>query len=88
MKEIGNEVIGVRADSSELADLDSCIRRRRTRRAKIDILFASAGDGSFASVEEVTEEQFNRTFNTNVRGTLFTVQKGAAAVQEQTAPSS
>jgi NAD(P)-dependent dehydrogenase (short-subunit alcohol dehydrogenase family) len=75
VREIGKEVMGVRADSSELADLDGLYQTVKDEKSKIDILFASAGDGSFASVEEVTEEQFDRIFNTNVRDTLFTVQK-------------
>ena len=74
-KEIGKNVTGVQADSSRLADLDRLYETVKKEKDKIDILFASAGKGSFASVEEVTEEHFDSTFNTNVRGTLFTVQK-------------
>jgi NAD(P)-dependent dehydrogenase (short-subunit alcohol dehydrogenase family) len=37
--------------------------------------FASAGFGELAKLEEATEEHFDKTFNLNVRGTLFTVQK-------------
>jgi NAD(P)-dependent dehydrogenase (short-subunit alcohol dehydrogenase family) len=74
VKEIGKNVTGVQADSSKLADLDRLYEAVKEK-GKIDILFASAGEGSFASLEEVTEEHFDMTFNTNVRGTLFTVQK-------------
>ena len=41
----------------------------------MDILFANAGGGAFASLSAVTEAHFERTFATNVKGTLFTVQK-------------
>jgi NAD(P)-dependent dehydrogenase (short-subunit alcohol dehydrogenase family) len=41
----------------------------------IDVLFASAGQGEFAKIGEITEEHFDKTFDVNVRGTLFTVQK-------------
>ena len=75
VKEIGKNVTGVQADSSKLADLEKLYNTVKKEKGKIDILFASAGEGSFASVEEVTEEHFDSTFNTNVRGTLFTVQK-------------
>jgi NAD(P)-dependent dehydrogenase (short-subunit alcohol dehydrogenase family) len=74
-KEIGKNVTGVQADSSKLSDLDKLYETVKKEKGKIDILFASAGEGSFASIEEVTEEHFDATFNTNVRGTLFTVQK-------------
>ncbi|HEU5023245.1 MAG TPA: SDR family oxidoreductase [Bryobacteraceae bacterium] len=75
VKQIGRHVTGVQADSSQLADLDRLYRTVQQVKGRIDILFASAGEGSFASIEEVTEEHFDATFNTNVRGTLFTVQK-------------
>src|SRR5262249_57556466 len=41
----------------------------------IDVLFASAGFAGSAPIGEVTEEHFDKTFDLNVRGTLFTVQK-------------
>jgi NAD(P)-dependent dehydrogenase (short-subunit alcohol dehydrogenase family) len=44
-------------------------------KGKIDVLFASAGRGEFAKIDEVTEEHFDTTFDLNVHGTLFTVQK-------------
>ena len=46
-----------------------CIRDR------IDIVFANAGVGEFVPFGAVTEEHFDKLFNINVRGTLFTVQK-------------
>lgn len=75
VKAIGKNVTGVQADSSRLADLDKLYETVKKVKGQIDILFASAGEGSFATVEEVTEQHFDSTFNTNVRGTLFTVQK-------------
>ena len=45
------------------------------KKGKIDILFASAGLGEFKKLDEVTEEHFDKIFDLNVRGTLFTVQK-------------
>ena len=47
----------------------------KREKGRIDILFASAGQGELAKLEEVTEEHFDKTFDLNVRGTLFTVQK-------------
>jgi NAD(P)-dependent dehydrogenase (short-subunit alcohol dehydrogenase family) len=74
VKEIGSNVTGVQGDVSKLADLD---RLYETVKAKerIDIVFANAGIGDFAPLEKVTEEHFDKIFNINVRGTLFTVQK-------------
>jgi NAD(P)-dependent dehydrogenase (short-subunit alcohol dehydrogenase family) len=47
----------------------------KREKGKIDVLFASAGFGEFARLDEVTEQHFDKTFDLNVRGTLFTVQK-------------
>lgn len=72
---IGRNVTGVQGDASNLADLDRLYDTVRRQKGKIDILFASAGQGEFARLEEVTEDHFDKTFGLNVRGTLFTVQK-------------
>src|SRR5271163_429964 len=75
VKLIGRNVTGVQGDSSNLADLDRLYETVKREKGKIDVLFASAGFGEFGKLEEVTEEHFDKTFDLNVRGTLFTVQK-------------
>jgi NAD(P)-dependent dehydrogenase (short-subunit alcohol dehydrogenase family) len=75
VKAIGRNVTGVQGDASNLADLDRLYATVKKEKGKIDVLFASAGWGEFAKIGEVTEEHFDRTFDLNVRGTLFTVQK-------------
>jgi NAD(P)-dependent dehydrogenase (short-subunit alcohol dehydrogenase family) len=75
VKLIGKNVTGVQGDASNLGDLDRLYDTVKREKGKIDILFASAGRGEFATLEQVTEEHFDTTFDLNVRGTLFTVQK-------------
>jgi NAD(P)-dependent dehydrogenase (short-subunit alcohol dehydrogenase family) len=75
VKVIGKNVTGVQGDASNLADLDRLYETVKKEKGKIDILFASAGYGEFAPIGGITEKHFDDTFNTNVRGTLFTVQK-------------
>ncbi len=75
VKSIGRNVTGVQGDAANLADLDRLYERVKREKGKIDILFASAGRGELATLEQVTEEHFDNTFDLNVRGTLFTVQK-------------
>ena len=72
---IGRNVTGVQGNAASLADLDRLYETVKREKGKIDILFASAGFGEFATLAEVTEEHFDKTFGLNVRGTLFTVQK-------------
>ena len=71
---IGSNVTGVQGDIAKPADLDSLYERVK-KMGRIDVLFANAGVGEFVPLESITEEHFDQTFNINVRGTLFTVQK-------------
>jgi NAD(P)-dependent dehydrogenase (short-subunit alcohol dehydrogenase family) len=73
--ELGDNATGVRGDISQIPDLDRLFETIRQKASRIDILFANAGLGEFASLEQVTEAHFDKTFDVNVRGTLFTVQK-------------
>ena len=75
VKKIGGNVTAVQGDVAKLADLDSLYATVRTKKERIDILFANAGIGELAPLGAITEEHFDKTFNTNVRGLLFTVQK-------------
>jgi NAD(P)-dependent dehydrogenase (short-subunit alcohol dehydrogenase family) len=65
----------VPGDITDLADLDRLYAAVRARGRGLDVLFANAGVGSFATLEQTTEEHVDRIFGINVRGTLFTVQK-------------
>lgn len=75
VKLIGSNVTGVLCDSSNLKDLDYLYETVKNEKGHIDILYASAGTFEFAPIGEITEEHFDNQFNTNVKGTLFTVQK-------------
>jgi NAD(P)-dependent dehydrogenase (short-subunit alcohol dehydrogenase family) len=71
---IGSNVTGVQGDVARLADLDRLYETVKAK-GRIDIIFANAGIAESALLKDVTEEHFHRTFNANVKGTLFTVQK-------------
>jgi NAD(P)-dependent dehydrogenase (short-subunit alcohol dehydrogenase family) len=75
VKEIGRNVTGVQGDVSNLADLDRLFAQIKREKGKLDIVFANAGVAELAPVGEITEEQFDRMFDINVKGLLFTVQK-------------
>ena len=74
-REIGRNVTGVQADSSDLDDLDRLFDTVKQEAGTIDVLWASAGTGEQGRLGEITESQFDATFSLNARGTLFTVQK-------------
>jgi NAD(P)-dependent dehydrogenase (short-subunit alcohol dehydrogenase family) len=83
VKEIGRNVTGVQCDAGNLADLDRLYETVKTKKGNIDIVFASAGIGEFdVPLGSITEEHFDKTFNVNVRGTLFTVQKALPLMRD------
>jgi NAD(P)-dependent dehydrogenase (short-subunit alcohol dehydrogenase family) len=82
VKTIGKNVNGIQADASKLDDLDRLYAAIQSEKGKLDILFANAGGGSLAPLGSITEEQFDSTFDTNVKGLLFTVQKALPLLPE------
>jgi len=73
--ELGGNATAVRGDVADLADLDRLFDTIKREKGRLDVLFANAGGGGMAPLGQITEEHFDKTFNTNVRGLLFTVQK-------------
>lgn len=73
--EIGGKVIAVRGDTSNLSDIDRIYKTVQEQAGRIDILVANAAFYELGRLGEITEEHFDKTFNTNVRGLVFAVQK-------------
>jgi NAD(P)-dependent dehydrogenase (short-subunit alcohol dehydrogenase family) len=61
----------VQGDVAKIADLDRLFKQIE----KLDIVFANAGAAEYAPFGQVNEAQFDRLFASNVKGTLFSVQK-------------
>lgn len=78
--EIGHGAVGVCGDVADLADLDRLFAA--VEEHGVDVLFANAGGGEFTRLEDVTEKHFDQTFDANVKGTLFTVQKALPHLNE------
>ena len=78
----GTQVKAVRADASNLADLDKLFAQIKQEKGRVDVVFANAGGGSFAPLGAITEEHYDQIFNTNVKGLLFTVQKALPLIPD------
>jgi NAD(P)-dependent dehydrogenase (short-subunit alcohol dehydrogenase family) len=72
---IGGNVTAVQGDASKLEDLDRLYRIVKETKGHLDVVFANAGFVEHQTIDVVTPEHFDRTFNINVRGVLFSVQK-------------
>jgi NAD(P)-dependent dehydrogenase (short-subunit alcohol dehydrogenase family) len=75
IREAGGQASGVRVDSTKLNELDALYAQIKEEQGRLDVLFANAGGGSMLPFGNITEEHFDDTFNRNVKGVLFTVQK-------------
>ncbi|GHJ43162.1 oxidoreductase [Catellatospora sp. TT07R-123] len=72
---IGDSATGITGDVTSDADLDRLYDAVRARGRGLDVVFANAGGGEFAPLEQVTAQHFDTTFGLNVKALLFTVQK-------------
>ena len=79
---IGKNVMGIQSDVSNLADLDRLYATIEQEQGHLDVIFANAGGGELIPLGSITEEHFDKTFNTNVKGLLFTVQKALPLIPE------
>jgi NAD(P)-dependent dehydrogenase (short-subunit alcohol dehydrogenase family) len=72
---IGKNVTAVKSDVASLADLDHLYQVVAAEKAGVDIVFANAGFIEHKTIDQLTPEHYEKTFNINVRGVMFTVQK-------------
>jgi 3-oxoacyl-[acyl-carrier protein] reductase len=74
LKAAGYEAMGVAADVADKASLQAAVQTAVEAYGGLDILCANAGIFPSASLEEMTEEDWDTVMNTNLKGTLFSVQ--------------
>lgn len=82
IKQIGGRVTAVQGDMSKLADIDRLYDAIQQKHAQIDVLFANAGGGEMVPLGAISEEHYQSTFDTNVKGVLFTVQKALPLLKD------
>ncbi len=80
--ELGSNARAVRGSVSDEADLDRLYAAVKAERGSLDIVCANAGAGSPLKLGEITAEHIDETFDTNVKGTIFTVQKALPLMAE------
>ena len=82
VRDIAKNVSGVQSDVANLEDLDRLFARIKQDKGKLDIVFANAGVAKYSSLGEITPELYDSTFDINVKGLLFTVQKALPLIPE------
>src|SRR5262245_37903933 len=73
--QIGHGATGVVSDVSNFAEIATVAEAIEAHGHGLDVIFTNAGGGEFSTIADVTVEHYLDTFNRNVGGTLFTVQK-------------
>ena len=82
VNQIGRNVTGIQGDVSKMADLDRLFAQINQEKGRLDIVFANAGIAKYAALAAITEELYRSTFDINVKGVLFTVQKALPLLPE------
>ena len=72
---LGPNLATVRGDIVNLDDIDRLYARIRAEKGRVDVVVANAGFVQLQSLAEATAEHVDQTFDTNLRGTYFTVAK-------------
>jgi NAD(P)-dependent dehydrogenase (short-subunit alcohol dehydrogenase family) len=79
---LGPNAVGVKGSVSNEADLDRLYTEVKSQRGNLDIVFANAGAGSQLPLGKITAEHIDETFDVNVKGSIFTVQKALPLMGE------
>jgi NAD(P)-dependent dehydrogenase (short-subunit alcohol dehydrogenase family) len=79
---LGGNARAVTGSVTVPADLDRLFETVKAERGGLDILFANAGTGAIAPLGAITPEHYDTAFDVNVKGLLFTVQKGLPLMRD------
>lgn len=73
--QLGVDFIAIKADVTKLADLDSVFEETAGKFGKIDVIVANAGAGTIGTVADVSEADYDKAMDLNLKSVYFTVQK-------------
>lgn len=79
----GDQVIGVDADISKIADLQKLVDMTVKQFGRLDILVNNAGVETRTSVLETTEQQYEKVMNINLKSAFFAIQLAAKQMIKQ-----
>jgi NAD(P)-dependent dehydrogenase (short-subunit alcohol dehydrogenase family) len=82
VEKIGKNVTALQGDVSSSGDLDRVYAAIKAAKGHLDVLFANAGVAEYGPLGHITEAQFDRMFDINVKGVLFTVQKALPLLRD------
>ena len=75
VQKLGDSAYGINADAGSLVDIDRMYAEIMQVKGKLDVVFANAGIYKQVPWNQITEEEFDKTFAINAKGVFFTIQK-------------
>ena len=76
------QVLGVVSDVRNLADEQNAVAKTIEKFGGLDVLIANAGIGHFASIEDLTPEQWQQTIDINLTGVFNSIKAGVEALKQ------
>lgn len=79
----GGDAIAIRADVSDMADMQAAFDQVTELFGRLDILFANAGiNGTWAPIEEMTPEDWDTVMSVNLKGAFLSVHHAIPLMRE------
>lgn len=78
---LGNDTLGLAADVTDYASQEKAAGAVLEKWGQLDVLIANAGVGHFASIDELSPEQWNQTIDTNLTGVFYSVKASLGAIK-------
>ncbi|EJU03424.1 hydroxysteroid dehydrogenase [Dacryopinax primogenitus] len=75
VKQAGGDAIAVQGNVSNVSDIAALFEQAKKHFGKIDIVISNAGVEHFSDLDKTTEDDFDRTFGTNIRAQFFVAQQ-------------
>ncbi|MGA7143213.1 MAG: SDR family oxidoreductase [Desulfobacterales bacterium] len=82
IKSEGSDAIALRADVSQVSEVKSMFDAAIAKFGKIDILVNNAGIIVYKKIQDTTDEDFDRIFAVNVKGTFNTLREAATRIED------
>jgi 3-oxoacyl-[acyl-carrier protein] reductase len=82
IRSFGSSAITVQANMGKVEEIRHLFQETIDQCGQLDILVNNAGIGSMAAISDVTEAEYERVFDINVRGVLFAMQEAARRMNE------
>jgi 3-oxoacyl-[acyl-carrier protein] reductase len=82
IQSFGSNAIALQANMGKVEQIRRLFQETIDRCGQLDILVNNAGIGIMATIADITEEEYERVFDVNVRGVLFAMQEAARRMNQ------